>query len=99
MASRAGSLLPKHSADVESMIFIHEGECILNINDELQTLKAGDAFCIPAQKIHQFKAITDFIGIHIMPKEIKFQFFDYSIYCHLLEIFSIYVILSEYSLY
>lgn len=76
MISNSGALLPKHSADVESMIFIHEGECVLSMNGELQTLKAGDAFCIPAQQIHQFKAITDFIGIHIMPKEIKFQFFD-----------------------
>lgn len=76
MTSNAGDLLPKHSADVESMIFIHEGECVLSMNGELQTLKAGDAFCIPAHQIHQFKAVTDFTGIHIMPKEIKFQFFE-----------------------
>ncbi|HLR32119.1 MAG TPA: cupin domain-containing protein [Fodinibius sp.] len=75
MQGNEGDLLPKHFADVESIIFIHEGECILKINGEDKLLKQGDAFTIPPETKHQFKAITDFKGVHFMPKEIKFQFF------------------------
>jgi len=76
MEGREGFLLPKHLADVESVIFIHEGECILHINEEDKMLKAGDAFVIPPDAVHQFKGITDFKGIHIMPVNIRFQFFN-----------------------
>lgn len=75
MAGKKDKLLPKHLADVESIIFIHEGECILHINDEDVVLKQGDAFIVPPSIKHQFKGITDFKGIHFMPKEIKFEFF------------------------
>ena len=76
MQGSEGNLLPKHLADVESIIFIHEGECILKINGEDKLLKPGEAFIIPPQIKHQLKAITDFKGVHFMPKEIKFEFFD-----------------------
>lgn len=76
MQGNEGDLLPNHHANVESIIFIHEGECILKINGEEKLLKPGEAFIIPADIKHQFKAITDFKGIHFMPKEIKFDFFD-----------------------
>lgn len=75
MAGSEGDLLPKHLANVESIIFIQEGECILKINGEDKLLKQGDAFIVPANIKHQFKAITDFKGVHFMPKEIEFQFF------------------------
>lgn len=76
MQGNAGELLPEHLADVESVIFIHEGECILHIHDEDKHLKPGEAMIIPPDVKHQFKAITDFKGIHFMPKNIKFQFFS-----------------------
>lgn len=76
MQGSAGDLLPKHLANVESIIFIHEGECILHINDEDKHLRQGDAFIVPPDVKHQFKAITDFKGIHFMPKDIEFQFFQ-----------------------
>lgn len=75
MQAKAGELLPEHLANVESIIFIHEGECILKISGEDKLLKPGDALIIPPETRHQFKAITDFKGVHFMPKEIKFQFF------------------------
>lgn len=75
MRGSSGDLLPEHLANVESIIFIHEGECILKIKGEDKPLKPGDAFNIPPGVKHQFKAITDFKGIHFMPKEIEFQFF------------------------
>ncbi len=74
MQGRQGDLLPRHQANVESIIFIHEGECILKINGEDKPLKQGDALIIPPDVMHQFKAITDFKGIHFMPKDIQFKF-------------------------
>lgn len=76
MQADAGDLLPEHLADVESIIFIHEGECILKIGGEDKLLRQGEAFIVPPDTKHQFKAVTDFKGVHFMPKEIAFQFFE-----------------------
>lgn len=76
MQSKAGALLPKHLADVESILFIHEGECVLQINGENIPLNAGDGYVIPPNTKHQIKVIADFKGLHIMPVGIKFEFFD-----------------------
>ncbi|HTM98574.1 MAG TPA: cupin domain-containing protein [Pedobacter sp.] len=76
MQSKAGDLLPKHLANVESILFIHEGEVILHIHDEDKILKSGEAFIIPAETIHQIEVVVDFKGLHFMPKNIKFKFFN-----------------------
>src|SRR5690554_2777142 len=76
MQSKAGDLLPKHLANVESILFIHEGEIILHIHDEGKILKSGEAFIIPSETTHQIEGITDFKGVHFMPKNIKFQFIN-----------------------
>jgi len=75
MQAEAGDLLPKHLANMESILFVQEGECILKINEEDKVLKQGDAFIVPPETKHQIKAKTDFKGIHFMPSEIKFQFY------------------------
>ncbi len=75
MKAKGGDLLPKHLASVESILFIHEGECIFNMEDKQIHLKAGDGFVVPAEIKHQIEAVTDFKGVHFMPKDIKFQFF------------------------
>lgn len=76
MQAKGGSLLPKHLADVESILFIHKGECVLNMQGEAIILKEGDGHIIPANIKHQIKVVTDFKGLHIMPVDIKFEFFD-----------------------
>src|SRR5690554_155523 len=76
MQAKAGDLLPKHLADVESILFVHEGECILNINDEDIVLKQGEGYIIPPDTKHQIKATADFKGLHFMPKEIQFEYFE-----------------------
>lgn len=76
MAAPAGALLPKHLADQESIVFVHEGECIIHINNADVCLKPGEAYAVPADVVHQIKVIRDFRGIHIMPKEIQFTYFD-----------------------
>jgi len=75
MQAEAGDLLPAHLADVESLLFIHEGECILKINGEDIVLKQGEGYAIPPDTRHQIKVISDFKGLHCMPKSIKFQYF------------------------
>lgn len=76
MQAKAGDLLPKHLASVESILFVHQGECVLYINDEEKVLRQGDGFVIPPETKHQIKAITDFRGIHFMPSSIKFEYFS-----------------------
>lgn len=76
MQAKAGDLLPEHLANVESILFIHEGECILKIHGEEKLLKQGDAIIIPAEVKHQIKVTIDFKGVHLMPKNIEFEFFN-----------------------
>lgn len=75
MAGKKDKFLPKHASNIESVIFIHEGECVLFMDTEEIKMKAGDAHIIPPHTPHQFRGITDFKGIHFMPKEIEFEFF------------------------
>lgn len=75
MLAKAGDLLPMHLANLESILFIHKGECVLHINNEEKQLKPGDAFIIPKDIKHQIRVKSDLKGIHFMPKEIEFQFF------------------------
>lgn len=75
MGGKKDKLLPLHYADVESIIFIHEGECVFILDGKEIELKAGDAHIVPPKVKHQFLGITDFKGIHFMPKDIKFKFF------------------------
>ena len=75
MQAKAGEVMPLHHANLESMLFIYEGECILRMNEKDMLLKQGEAVTIPALVRHQIKAITDYKGIHFMPKNIKFEFF------------------------
>ena len=74
MQAEAGDLLPEHLADLESILFVHEGECNLRMNDEYILLKQGKGYVIPPDTRHQIKALTAFKGLHIMPKEIKITY-------------------------
>lgn len=76
MEPPAGALLPKHLADLESIVFVHEGECIMHTHKEAKPLQAGEAFAVPTPQQHPFQAVTDIRGIHIMPKEIQFTYFE-----------------------
>jgi len=75
MQAKAGDLLPKHLADMESIVVIHEGECILKIHGEDVSLKKGEGYVIPPDIKHQIKVVADFKGLHFMPIAIKFEFF------------------------
>lgn len=75
MEAQAEDLLPEHLADLESILFVHAGECNLRINDEDILLTQGMGYVIPPDTRHQIKALTDFKGLHVMPKSIRFEYF------------------------
>lgn len=76
MQANAGELLPAHLANMESILVVHEGECTFTMNDVEQVLKQGDAIVVPPEIKHQIKANKDFKGIHFMPNDIEFKFFN-----------------------
>jgi len=76
MEAKAGELLPKHIASIESVLTIMEGECILALDGTDHALKQGDSFIVPSEIIHQIRAITDFKAVHVMPSDIAFKFFN-----------------------
>ena len=75
MKAKAGDLLPKHTANLESVLVVMEGVCVLTLDKTDHTLNPGDSFVVPAAIIHQIRAIEDFRAVHIMPKEIAFTFY------------------------
>ena len=76
MEAKAGELLPKHLASIESVLTIMEGECILALAGTDHALKQGDSFIVPPEIEHQIRAVTDFKAIHVMPSDIAFKFFN-----------------------
>lgn len=76
MQADKGDLLPEHLADLESILFIHEGACTLRIDGQEKFLEPNDAYIIPANVRHQIKVEEGaFKGTHFMPKEIRFEYF------------------------
>src|SRR5699024_12422578 len=79
MSAKAGDLLPKHTASIESVLIMMEGECILSLDGTDHTLKQGDSFIVPSAIKHQIRALTDFKVLHVMTNDIKFEFFSLGI--------------------
>lgn len=75
MQANAGELLPKHQANLESVLLVLDGECILKMEGKDHELKAGEPIIVPAGIKHQIKAKTNFKAAHIMPNDIEFEFF------------------------
>jgi len=76
MEAKAGDLLPKHLATIESVLTVIEGECILTLDNTDHTLKRGDSFIVPSDVVHQIKVIEDFKAVHVMTNDISFKFFN-----------------------
>src|SRR5690625_2379376 len=74
MKARANALLPRHFADVDSILLIQEGECTRNMDEEEHLLTQGDACIIPTQANKHIRAKTDFKAAHFMHKKIKFEY-------------------------
>jgi len=76
MEAKAGELLPKHLANIESVLILLGGECVLVLADTDHVLKQGDSFIIPPGIEHQIRVIDDFKAVHVMPNDIEFKFFE-----------------------
>ena len=76
MMADAGALLPRHTASLESVVFVQEGEIILDLGGEAIALHSGQAISIPQDVVHQIRVISAFKGIHFMPREISFKFLN-----------------------
>ena len=76
MEAKAGEILPKHIASLESVVVVTEGECILDMDGTDHALRVGDSFVVPPKIIHQIRAVEDFKAVHVMTKDIEFDFFE-----------------------
>lgn len=75
MGAKAGELLPKHTASIESVVIMMEGECVINLDGIDYVLKQGDSFIVPPRVVHQIRAVDDFKAVHVMTNDIEFEFF------------------------
>jgi quercetin dioxygenase-like cupin family protein len=74
MEGTDGTEFPKHTASLESALVVLDGVCTIKFADAVHELRAGDTFIVPAHVVHQVVGKPDFTAIHIMPKEIRFDF-------------------------
>lgn len=74
MEAKAGDLLPRHKANLESVLIVIGGECNFELEGVTQNLKAGEHIIVPKEAWHQIEAVKDLKAIHMMPKDIKFDF-------------------------
>lgn len=74
MEATSGISFPRHRASIESVLVVTEGRCIIKFPDDNHALSAGDSFVVPPDVWHQVAADSDFTAVHIMPKDIQFEF-------------------------
>ncbi|MHA6697115.1 cupin domain-containing protein [Chryseobacterium sp. A321] len=74
MSGNEGEMLPRHSASLESVVYMKTGEILFHMNDKATLLREGDSLIVPPKTSHQIEVIKDFEALHFMPKEIRFIF-------------------------
>lgn len=74
MEGTNGAEFPRHSASLESALVMLEGSCTIAFPDAVHALLPGDTFIVPADVVHHVVGTPDFKAIHIMPKDIRFDF-------------------------
>lgn len=74
MSGKKAEMLPRHSASLESIIYVKSGEILFHTNEKATPLREGDSLVVPAETSHQIEVISDFEALHFMPKEIRFVF-------------------------
>lgn len=67
---------PGHTASIESVLVVTEGRCIIEFADARHELQAGDAFLVPPDQWHRVTGDPDFKAVHVMPTDIRFDFFE-----------------------
>lgn len=74
MEATAGTEFPRHSASHESALVMLEGSCTITFPDAAHELRVGDTFVVPADEVHQVVGTPNFHAVHVMPKDIRFDF-------------------------
>lgn len=74
MEGTDGAEFPRHTASLESVLVMLEGSCTIAFPDAAHDLLPGDTFIVPADVVHNVVGTPDFRAIHIMPKDICFDF-------------------------
>lgn len=74
MEGSDGTEFPNHTASLESVLVMLEGSCTITLPDAAHELRPGDTFIVPADVVHHVAGTPDFRAIHIMPKDIRFDF-------------------------
>lgn len=74
MKGTDGTAFPKHTASLESALVMLDGAATITFPDATHELRPGDTFVVPANEIHQIVGTPDFTAVHIMPKDIRFNF-------------------------
>lgn len=74
MTAAHGAEFPWHTASLESVLVVTEGTAAFEFPDEAHVLGAGDSFIVPADIPHRVVGSPGFTAVHVMPKEIRFDF-------------------------
>lgn len=74
MEADSERLLPRHRASIESVLVVIDGACVVAMRGTDHMLERGDSLVIPADEWHQIRAHPEFKAIHVMPREIRFEF-------------------------
>lgn len=74
MRGTDGTEFPRHTASLESALVVLEGSCTLTLPDAVHELGVGDTFVVPADEVHQLVGTPDFAAVHVMSKDIRFDF-------------------------
>lgn len=74
MIGTEGTPFPAHTASLESVLVVVEGTCTITFPDAAHELRTGDTFIVPANEVHHVVGTPDFEAVHIMPKDIRFDF-------------------------
>ena len=74
MVGTDGTAFPPHTASLESALIVVEGSCTITFPDATHELRGGDTFVIPADEVHHVTGTPDFTAVHVMPKDIRFDF-------------------------
>lgn len=74
MEGASGNSFPGHRASIESVLVVTEGQCVITFSDVSHSLEAGDTLVVPPDEWHQVVADPAFQAVHVMPREIRFDF-------------------------
>lgn len=74
MEGTDGTEFPRHKASLESALVMLEGSCTIAFPNAVHELRPGDTFIVPADVVHHVVGTPDFKAIHIMPRDIRFDF-------------------------